>query len=803
MIIETGEVDTHKKSSNISVLEEWLLSRIDYSRPNFSLKDGMRIIEDLYGMTGTIKEIPSYEDRNFYFKSKNGEKYVLKISASSEKREILEFQNKAMIHLSSKINCPTVISTKDKEEITISLDEDGQKHYTRLITYLSGEVLGEIKNPSTDLFYDIGRFMGSLTQSLSDFHHPAAQRDFNWDLKNASSVIRQHMKYLDDPEKLSIIEYFLNLFDRSVQPYLHNLKMSIIHSDANSYNLVIDSTRLGKERIAIIDFGDTIYSYTIFDLAINIAYAILGNKEPILCASTIIRGYNTIIPLSMFELDILFILINMRLVVSVSIGAFQQIQEPDNEYLKINEAPAWEMLFKLRKIHPSYPTYVFKHSCNISPYKNSSLKQFITRSQIKEKRLKNFGGNLSISYKKPLNIVRGYMQYLYDENDRTYLDLRNNVPHVGHSHPKVVWALHEQATKLNTNTRYLNENQVRYAERLSAKLPSELNVFYFVNSGSEANELALRLARTYTNRNDIITIEGAYHGNTGELINISPYKFNGVGGKGPPDYVHTVSIPDTFRGKYRMEDSNPGEKYSEEVRDIIGEMQKNGLKPAAFVFESIMGSAGQFIYPKGYLRKIFKYLHDCNGVCIADEVQVGFGRVGTHFWGFEIYNVVPDIVTMGKPIGNGHPLGAVVTTKEIAESFNNGMEFFSSTGGNTVSCAVGIAVLDVIEEEKLQKNALRVGSYIIEKLRKIKRKYQIIGEVRGSGLFLGIDLIKNTESLQPAIKEAENIVEELKNHGILIGNDKNVLKIKPPMVFTEENAEYFIKTFEKILQERE
>ena len=775
------------------------MSRLDKDRPDFNLKNALKIAEDLYGISGIIKEIPSERDRNFYLKTQDGLEYVLKIAATSEKKEILEFQNQAMEYLMGKINCPRVLSTKSGHEIATVSDEDNRSHYVRLLTYLPGKILGDISDTTADLLYDLGRFIGDLTIGLDSFHHPATKREFHWDLKNASSVINQNLQYQDNLERKELIKYYLNLYE-SIHPYLQKLKMSVIHSDANDYNLVVDNNRLGKDRFAIIDFGDMVYSYTIFELVIAIAYAILEKEDPLYCASHIIRGYNSIVPLSNSDLDVLFILICTRLVVSVSISAHQKNLEPDNEYLRISEAPAWRMLFKLRKISPSYPTYIFKTYCNISPFESSSLDHPLNLHQIMEKREKFIGKNLSISYKKPLYIKRGFMQYLYDENDRTYLDMRNNVPHVGHSHPKVTWSLYQQAAILNTNTRYFYQNLVQYAERLCGKLPKKLNVCYFVNSGSEANELALRLARTYTDQQDVITIEGAYHGNTGELINVSSYKFNGIGGRGAPDYVHTVRTPDTFRGEYKAEDPQAGKKYAQDVSDVIKKLQRKGRKPAVFIFESLMGSAGQIIYPKDYLKEVFNYVHASGGLCLSDEVQVGFGRLGTHFWGFEIYDVVPDIVTMGKPIGNGHPIGAVVTTIEIANSFSNGMEFFSTTGGNTVSCAVGIEVLNILEEEKLQRNALIVGNYLFERLEELKEKYTIIGDIRGSGLFLGIDLIKERETLTPAIEEAANIVERMKDHGILIGNDKNVLKLKPPMVFTKENAEFFIRTFEEILK---
>jgi 4-aminobutyrate aminotransferase-like enzyme len=389
------------------------------------------------------------------------------------------------------------------------------------------------------------------------------------------------------------------------------------------------------------------------------------------------------------------------------------------------------------------------------------------------------------------------MQYLYDENGRRYLDIRNNVPQVGHSNPRIVNALSQQAAVLNTNTRYLHENLVLYAKRLTSKLPKGLSVCFFVNSGSEANELALRLARTHTKQKDIIAIDGAYHGNTSELVNISSYKHDGPGGDGAPTHVHVVRMPDTYRGEYKGSDA--GKKYAE---DVLVATQGKGI--AAFIFEPLMGCGGQIIFPDGYLKDAFKHVRNVGGVCIADEVQVGFGRMGDKFWGFETQGIVPDIVTMGKPIGNGHPIGAVVTTREISESFTTGMEFFSTTGGNTVSCAVGMAVLDEIENMKLQENAKKVGAHLLKRLKQLMKTHPIIGDVRGRGLFVGVELVKNRETLEPAKEETKYIVERLRDLGLLISLDgplHNVLKIKPPLVFTAKNADRFVETLDRVLHE--
>ena len=424
--------------------------------------------------------------------------------------------------------------------------------------------------------------------------------------------------------------------------------------------------------------------------------------------------------------------------------------------------------------------------------------------QTLEKRRTLMGKNLSISYERPLKIVRGWMQYLYDDTGRAYLDVYNNVPLVGHSHPRVVKAAQEQLALLNTNTRYLHDNVNRYAERLTQKLPEPLRVCFFVNSGSEANELALRLARAHTGREDVIVLEHAYHGHTNTLIDMSPYKFNGPGGRGKKPWVHVAPLADDYRGLYRRENKEAGAKYARHVAEILQRARDEGRGVAAFIAETLPSVGGQIVFPLGYLQEVYKHVRAAGAVCIADEVQVGFGRLGTHFWGFETQGVVPDIVVLGKPIGNAFPLAAVVTTKEVAASFANGMEFFSTFGGNPVACAAGLAVLDVLEDEKLRENALHVGAHLKSRLQDLQQRHALIGDVRGSGLFLGVDLVLDRNTKEPAPQQASYVVNRLRECGILTGTDgphHNVIKLRPPLVFTGNDADLFVSTLDAILQE--
>jgi len=420
-----------------------------------------------------------------------------------------------------------------------------------------------------------------------------------------------------------------------------------------------------------------------------------------------------------------------------------------------------------------------------------------------ERRHRLVGSSVRLAYRSPLRLVRGWMQYLWDADARRYLDGYNNVPHVGHAHPRVVEAAARQMALLNTNTRYLSDTVNRYAERLAALFPDPLNVVFFVNSGSEASELALRLTRAHTGSRDMIVLETAYHGNTAAAIDLSPCKHAGPGGNGPPDWVHAVPVPDDYRGIYRRGDPDRASKYARHVDDIVARLARDGRNLAGFIAETFPSVGGQILPPPGYFGELYGRVRSAGGVCIADEVQTGFGRTGDHFWAFETFGVVPDIVVLGKPMGNGHPIGAVMTSPAIAASFDNGMEFFSTFGGNTVSCAIGEAVLDVIRDESLQAHARDVGNRLLDGLRDLMIDHPIVGDVRGSGLFAGAELVRDRGTLEPATVEAAFVVERMRDCGILIGTDgpfHNVIKIRPPMPFNDRDAERLLETMDRILR---
>lgn len=406
----------------------------------------------------------------------------------------------------------------------------------------------------------------------------------------------------------------------------------------------------------------------------------------------------------------------------------------------------------------------------------------------------------------PIYVHHGKGQYLFDENNNRYLDLMNNVANVGHCHPHVVEAGSHQMAELATNNRFLHSTILKVAEDLKATLPKELSVCFFVNSGTEANDLAMRLAKQYTKHKDCVVIDHAYHGHSMSVIDISPYKFKNKHGSGQAEYIHILDSPDVYKGKYQgdVEDEELGKKYAHDAIKLMDEAVGRGRKIGLFIAESIVGCGGQIILPAGYLKPIYKHVRGLGGVCVADEVQTGFARSGKHgFWAFERQGVIPDIMTIGKPMGNGHPVACVITTEPIAKALEDTkIVYFNTFGGNPVSMAIANACMEVIKMEKLQENAEEVGNYTMMKLKSLQKRHSIIGDVRGIGLFIGIELVEDRQTKAPATSQTAKIKYLLRQRGILISGDgpgRNVLKVKPPLVVKKKDMDDFVDALDDVL----
>jgi 4-aminobutyrate aminotransferase-like enzyme/Ser/Thr protein kinase RdoA (MazF antagonist) len=762
----------------------------------FSATDIQQLVKTHYSLTVTVEVLNGYDELNYLLVNEKGNKFILKIAREIHGYAFLEAQVK-IIHFLSNSDLANGFqhfskNTEGKELTHLMIGDNN--YYLRILEFLEGTFWVDCKNRPEQLYAELGTFMGKMDSALKEFSHPAIHRQYTWNISTAMDATPQ-LKFIKDHERRRIAGYFLLQFEMEVLPVLSSLRHAYVHNDANDHNVLVKNDHVS----GLIDFGDMVYTALINNLAVTCTYAMLNHNDALHAASLVVQGYHKAYPLTVQEVDLLYYLIAARLCISVTQSAYNASLKSDNAHHFITEKPAWDLLYTLIKINPLKAQETFRKVCGFE-----SIIHTEDHSELLQQRRQHIGRNLSISYKEELKIVKGALQYLYDDKGRTFVDCVNNPSHVGHCHPVVVKQMQKQIATLNTNTRYLNDAITAYARELTSTLPPSLSVCYFVNSGSEANDLAIRISRHFTKQKDIIVLDHAYHGTSTVCLEMSPYKFDGKGGSGKMPWIHKAMNPDMYRGPYKYDDALAGKKYATDVKRIIDDLKKEGKAPAVFICETLLGVGGQIPLPPGYLKTVYEHVRSAGGICIADEVQVGFGRVGDKFWGFELQGVVPDIVVVGKPIGNGHPLAAVILTNELADAFNNGMEYFNTFGGNPVSMVTGLTVLNVIKEEEMQLHAKEVGDHLMNGLKQLMSKHPIIGDVRGHGLFIGAELVKNRTTLEPAVTEIDSIVQKMKDRGYLLSTDgplHNVLKIKPPLPFNKQNADELIQLLDEVLSE--
>ena len=740
-----------------------------------------------YGISPSeVKRVDGYDNANYIVTCKS-EKYIFKTYIYNAKLlDVLEAENSILSSLAKneKQLYPKPIPFKNGNFIKV-LDIAGQQTICRMLSFLDGDFIGNLA-PTPELYSSLGTFLAHMDLKLQKLDsYVLRARQWEWDLQHFH-LNKKYIEDIPDPHNRNIVRYFFLRFEEKVTPLLPQLRKQVIHNDANEWNL------LTKEGIlsGIIDFGDLAHAPLINELAIAITYACYDKENPLEWAPIIIKAYHDVVRLTETEISILYYLVAARLCTSICNSAHAKKVDPGNSYAMSSENKAWNMLHKWLRINPIGAENNFREAAGFAVHTTPDITNAIRR------RHEHLSPILSMSYREPIQMSGAAFQYMYDIHGNTFLDAYNNIPHVGHSHPKVVDTGQQQMSQLNTNTRYLYKQLPDYAEQLLSKFPNTLNKVFFVNSGSAASDLAMRMAHAHTGKQSLMVMEHGYHGNTQIGIDISDYKFNNPKGQGQKGHILKTHIPDTYGGKHTG--PNAGSKYAQEA---INQIAQSKTPIAAFVAEPIVGCGGQIPLAPGYLQLIYPAIREQGGICISDEVQTGFGRLGTHFWGFEAQGVIPDMVIVGKPIGNGHPLGAVITTDAIAKSFGEGVEFFSSFGGNPVSCVIGQAVLEVIAEEGLQEQAKNVGDYYISLLRQLQQQYSCIGDVRGSGLFLGIEIVKGNS--EPDHVLAQHIKNELRGRHILISTDgphDSVLKTKPPLCFTKENAAEVVSAISEVLQ---
>lgn len=729
--------------------------------------------------------LEGYISKNYKVVDNKNRKYVLKYYADPAEYELVLAETGIIKNISGKLNfnIPEAIPAEGSLLYTYN---DGS--FSRLMPFIEGRFFAE-SDHSDLLMVNLGKAAASLDLAMNNLSDAAIERrKLFWDLQHFRLSLPR-IQYIRDPSRKKLVHYFFDQFEHHVFPEFPFLRHSIIHNDFNDWNILTRE----HEITGLLDFGDICYAPLVIEPAIAITYAMLSKENPVAVAKKILEGYQSVYPLTEKEISLLYYLIPARLCISVCSSALARNEGKDSDYVLISEKSAWDLLEKWIRLNPVFVQNELLEAAGYQPVDLSGKKQVASKQ-----RKKYFSPALSLSYRHPVYMHASAFQYMYDEAGNTYLDAYNNIPLVGHCHPRVTRAIGNQIRKLNTNTRYYYDSLGRYAEKLLKYFPEKLNKVFFVNSGSAATDLALRLAKQYTERQHLLVLENGYHGNTQAALDASSYKFDGKGGKGIPGSVTRLPLPKLFSGRL-----SSGTAYAQEAIQITGQLISQDNTPAAFIAEMISGCGGQVPLAEGYLNAFIPFLKKNKILFIADEVQTGFGRLGHHFWGFEMQQAEPDLVILGKPMGNGHPIGAVVTTTEIADAFANGMEFFSSFGGNPVSCEAGLAVLEILEEENLQLAAARTGDHFISLLNELKNIHPEIGDIRGSGLFLGVELI--TEDDQPHTLLAADVINDMKENHILISTDgphNNVLKTKPPLCFTAQNAEEVVSRLDKFLRSR-
>lgn len=734
------------------------------------------------------KMLAGYDNKNYHISTEGGDFIFKTYNLSESLTDTVEAESDILLSLQEEFGSyvPKPVSFTDDSYVKI-INLENEKVISRMLSFLTGEFFGEAEH-TPSLFRSLGTFLARLDIELGKLKNYTIQaRKWEWDLQYLE-LNRKYIHDIPNPKDRNVVTYFFNQFEETVRPLMQELRRQIIHNDANEWNILVQEGEVS----GIIDFGDVAHSYLINELAIAITYGCYDKENPLEWAVILIGSYHQVLPLEEKELNILYYLIAARLCTSVCNSAHARKTDPENTYASVSEESAWNMLYRWLAINPLKAENEFRKAAGYDELER------IPVDQVRERRLQHISPILSMSYKEPIHMVRSAFQYMYDAEGNTFLDAYNNIPHVGHSHPKVVEAGKRQMSRLNTNTRYLFEELAEYAEKLLSYFPPTLNKVFFVNSGSAASDLAIRMANTHTKSNTMMVMELGYHGNTQTSMEISDYKFSHPKGNGPREHILKTAIPDTYKGLYPKDNPDAGKRYG---LDAVRQLEESIAPVSAFISEPIVGCAGQVPLPYGYLKEVYPAIRAQGGICISDEVQTGFGRLGRHFWGFEASDVVPDMVILGKPIANGHPMGAVVCTKEIADSFAEGVEFFSSFGGNPVSCAIATAVLEVIEEEQLQENAKVVGEHYANLLRNLMPTYPCIGDVRGSGLFIGCEIV-NDHTKTPHTELANHIKNELRRKHILISTDgpfDNIIKTKPSLCFSKENAEAVVEAIDYVL----
>ncbi|MFD1744991.1 aminotransferase class III-fold pyridoxal phosphate-dependent enzyme [Rhizobium helianthi] len=759
-----------------------------------------------YGLSGKWRRLGGEREQNFRLVTHDGTQFVVKVASRDEPLESLLFQTAALEHIERvdpALSVPRLRRTLAGEAMSTVIDAEGLAYPLRVVSFISGNILfDEIRAAGRTLdaeqLMQLGATNGRLARALQGFRGEGAPRNMPWDLANGllfADNLQPHM-----PDVLaSTLQNLMPGLREVIAEKLPRLRGQVIYHDFHESNVLVRFDPAFAID-GVIDFGDMIFGPVVQDLAVCVASLIHWTPDPVFAATCLVRGYQRYMPLEKADLEVLRQLVLARLLLQVGLVSYRASveEEPDTDLADL-QALYIKAIQRLALV--SDADFVAAMVPSVVPVSAAEVAGAPAPTPALLQRREAVLGKTYTFYNEPLELVRGKGSKVYDAAGQEYLDCYNNVANLGHCHPYVVDALARQASTLNTNSRYIHPEIVRLGERLSATLPSYLDTWFFVCTGSEANDLAVRLARAASGKEGIVITENSYHGNTTVVTPLSLIDYDI---KDKPDWAETVPPPNLYRGVYREGANDAGEKYAGHISDAAGILNERGHGMAGLMIDSIFDANGALVPPPDYLPLAYAAAKREGALTIADEVQMGFARSGTHMWGFEAFGVQPDIVTMGKPMGNGHPIAALVTRREIAERLQKHTGYFNTFGGNTVSAVVGNACLDVLQGEDLQGNALRSSAFLMPGLHDLMKRHELVGHIQGRGLFLGVELVTNRDSKVPAKLAARWVRERMKSLGVLVsstGPHGNIIKIRPPLVFSLSDASRCLAALEQALTE--
>jgi 4-aminobutyrate aminotransferase-like enzyme/Ser/Thr protein kinase RdoA (MazF antagonist) len=742
--------------------------------------DGERIARELYGLAGSIGALPGERDCNFRLRTADGREFVLKVLDVASDPGSADCLVSVLDHLAEQdptLTVPRLIPTLRGEAIG-RFTRERIDYAVCMVTFLSGRLLTE-STPTPELLRGMGSTLARLDLSLRGFFHPSLSRRLAWDVRHLPELAA-FGRYIESSALREAVAAVSEDF-RACLPRLRGLRSQAIHGDCHAANLVVDE---GGESIrGILDFGDMIHAPLIFEPAVAMSELLTEAVAPLSAAAAVLQGYARTVRLQADEVELLYDIVAARHAVTLLVHAWRTNQDPDGaRVLDAASANAERSLHHLIKQDRRALTGAWHEAAGTaSPAAARPATARPEPAADLARRRRLMGAGAELFYEKPLHIVRGAGVWMYDAGGRAYLDVYNNVPHVGHAHPAVVAAIQAQTAILATHTRYLHGNILEYAEQLTARMPAHLNACIFVNSGSEANDVAWRIAQMATGHRGGLVMENAYHGITDAVAALTP-------GVGRPRDPRVVTIAPPVDGPAQATGA------VSDTDGAIALLAERGLAPAAFFIDTAITSSGIFDPPAAWAAALSARMRAAGSLIVADEVQYGLGRSGSHLWGFERRGFEPDIVTLGKPVANGYPMGVVVANRELIEAFQAKFGFFSTFGGNAVAAAAALAVLEVLDGEELMANALATGAYLREQLESVAARRESLGRVRGTGLLLGLEV--RGADLKSEKRRAKRIINALASESsVLIGYEgpnASILKLRPPMPFRREHADLLV-----------